>query len=71
MFLFSAVTGKYRAKKNPCHLWQGQKLHYEKFNKPILRLFFSCFLKFLVLVVELINATCCVNKFHLTCVERV
>lgn len=31
----------------------------------------SAFLEFLVLVVEFINATCSVNKFHLTCVEWV
>lgn len=37
----------------------------------ILGLFLLCFLEFLVLAVELINTTSGVNKFHLTCIERV
>lgn len=36
-----------------------------------IKLFVSCFLEFFVLVVEFINTTCCVNEFHLTCVEWV
>ena len=59
------------AKKNPCQLLARAKLHYEKFNKPYLSLFFPVFLKFFILVVKFINTTCCVNKFHLACIERV
>ena len=62
---------KYYTRKKPLSFLARAKLHYEQFNKPILGLFFLSFLEFFVFAVELINATCCVNKFHLTCVERV
>ena len=57
--------------KKPLSFLARAKLHYEKFNKPILGLFFLSFLEFFVLVVELIDATCCVDEFHLTSVEWV
>ena len=57
--------------KKPLSSLARAKLHYEKFNKPILILFFLSFLEFFVLAVEFINATSCVNKFHLTSVEWV